>query len=339
MTSRPRGESTRSAASAGRPQTGSRTRSSPVPARRAPGGPAIASASSPAEVGDRVGAEFGGPVAAMRGRGTPRPPVRPRAGARPAPRSGRRCRWRRARARARRGCRPARQVSAIQAAIAESPSAAARSSLTSSRSGSIAVSGTTHSWAMEPSPGRMPAVQLNQTRWPAGMSSASAMTPTPWVPGTYGSAGAPKYEVPEAQSRSSGLIGRGRHPDQCLARLRGAAPGATRPPGARRGGGGPPPAWSRATSAVTGAGGVIVTLRSSHSAHHTGLIHGLIRRARVLGVGVGVGVVEDPGLRDLRVHALGPGVGAELALEVVDRLLDHLPGLAEVRRRPGGGRT
>ena len=53
----------------------------------------------------------------------------------------------------------------------------------------------------------MPAAQLNQTRWPAGMPSASATVPTPCVPGTYGSAGWPKYEVPEAQSRSRGLTG------------------------------------------------------------------------------------------------------------------------------------
>ncbi len=71
----------------------------------------------------------------------------------------------------------------------------------------MAVSGTTQNSASEPSPGAMPALQLNQTRWPAGAVSASATVPTPCVPGTYGTAGAPKYEVPEAQSRSSGLMG------------------------------------------------------------------------------------------------------------------------------------
>ena len=90
------------------------------------------------------------------------------------------------------GPQPPRQVSAIQAAMADSPSAAARSSLTPSVTGSTADSGTTHHSAMEPSPGRMPALELNQTRCPATMPSASSTTPTPWVPGTYGSAGAPK---------------------------------------------------------------------------------------------------------------------------------------------------
>ncbi len=50
----------------------------------------------------------------------------------------------------------------------------------------------THNSAIAPSPGAMPALPLNQTRWPAGELSASSTTPTPCVPGTYGSAGAPK---------------------------------------------------------------------------------------------------------------------------------------------------
>src|SRR5271169_6691358 len=47
-------------------------------------------------------------------------------------------------------------------------------------------------------------------------------------------------------------------------------------------------------------------------------------------LGVGVGVVEHLGLRDLRVHALGPGLRAELALEVLYGLLDHPPCLGQV---------
>ncbi len=60
---------------------------------------------------------------------------------------------------------------------------------------------TAYRSARVPSPGAMPADDATQTRRP------SSVTPTPWTPGTYGRAGWPKYDVPEAQSRSSGTIG------------------------------------------------------------------------------------------------------------------------------------
>ncbi len=53
---------------------------------------------------------------------------------------------------------------------------------------------------MLPSPGAIPADVANHTGRPSA-------TPTPWTPGTYGVAGTPKYDVPVAHSRSSGLIG------------------------------------------------------------------------------------------------------------------------------------
>src|SRR5580698_6597509 len=46
--------------------------------------------------------------------------------------------------------------------------------------------------------------------------------------------------------------------------------------------------------------------------------------------GVGVGIVEDRGRGNLRVHALGPRVRSELPLQVLDGLPDDLPGLTQV---------
>ena len=56
---------------------------------------------------------------------------------------------------------------------------------------------------MLPWPGAMPADVGNQTVRPS-------ISPTPCTPGTYGVAGFPKYEVPVAHSRSSGVIGAAR---------------------------------------------------------------------------------------------------------------------------------
>ena len=53
---------------------------------------------------------------------------------------------------------------------------------------------------MLPSPGAIPADIGNHTACPSTV-------PTPCTPGTYGVRGTPKYDVPEAQSRSSGVIG------------------------------------------------------------------------------------------------------------------------------------
>ena len=47
----------------------------------------------------------------------------------------------------------------------------------------------------------MPADDETHTRRP------SSVTPTPCTPGTYGRAGAPKYDVPDAHNRSSGTSG------------------------------------------------------------------------------------------------------------------------------------
>ena len=60
---------------------------------------------------------------------------------------------------------------------------------------------------MLPSPELIPADVANQTRVAGASRSDSRTTPTPCTPGTYGVAGAPKYDVPVAQSRSSGVIG------------------------------------------------------------------------------------------------------------------------------------
>ncbi len=79
-----------------------------------------------------------------------------------------------------------RQVSAIQAAMAESPSAATRSSVHRLGSASAADSSMTQNVAMLPSPGFMPASQENQTRWPGARRSPSTTVPTPCTPGTYG---------------------------------------------------------------------------------------------------------------------------------------------------------
>ena len=70
-----------------------------------------------------------------------------------------------------------------------------------------ASSGTAHRSARVPSPGRIPAVVATKTRVPVARVPERSTTPTPWVPGTYGVAGRPKYDVPEAQSWSSGTIG------------------------------------------------------------------------------------------------------------------------------------
>src|SRR5580704_14411418 len=53
-----------------------------------------------------------------------------------------------------------------------------------------------------------------------------------------------------------------------------------------------------------------------------------LRRARVP-LGIGVGVIQHSGLRDLRVHSLGPGLRSELTLQVVDSLADDLAGLGK----------
>src|SRR5580700_4633228 len=53
-----------------------------------------------------------------------------------------------------------------------------------------------------------------------------------------------------------------------------------------------------------------------------------LRRARVP-LGIGVGVIQHSGLRDLRVHSFGPGVWSELTLQVTDGLTDDLAGLGE----------
>ena len=61
---------------------------------------------------------------------------------------------------------------------------------------------------MLPSPGAIPAEVANHTGVPAGTAAVPcSTTPTPWTPGTYGVAGTPKYDVPVAQSRSSGAMG------------------------------------------------------------------------------------------------------------------------------------
>src|SRR5262245_4270883 len=54
-----------------------------------------------------------------------------------------------------------------------------------------------------------------------------------------------------------------------------------------------------------------------------------LRRASVP-LRIGVRVVEHRGLRDLRVHALGPRVWPELTLQVLDGLADDLAGLGEI---------
>ena len=58
-----------------------------------------------------------------------------------------------------------------------------------------------------PSPGPVPAGVANHTGVPGGSPSASRTRPTPCTPGTYGSAGGPKYDVPLAHSTSSGVMG------------------------------------------------------------------------------------------------------------------------------------
>lgn len=86
------------------------------------------------------------------------------------------------------------------AATADSPRAATATGSAPGGSSTSASSRTAANWAMLPSPGAMPAPVGNQTVRPA-------CRPTPWTPGTYGVRGRPKYEMPLAHSRSSGVSG------------------------------------------------------------------------------------------------------------------------------------
>src|SRR5262245_60516633 len=86
------------------------------------------------------------------------------------------------------------------AATADNPSAPTSTGSTPSGSGTRSASATATVADMLPSPGRMPAVVGNQNDRPS-------CVPTPCTPGTYGVAGTPKYDVPLAHSRSSGVIG------------------------------------------------------------------------------------------------------------------------------------
>ena len=72
-----------------------------------------------------------------------------------------------------------RQVSAMWAAMAESPSAAISVGTTPSGSGTRSAVGTAAASAMLPSPGAMPADMGNHTARPSTV-------PTPCTPGTYG---------------------------------------------------------------------------------------------------------------------------------------------------------
>jgi hypothetical protein len=86
------------------------------------------------------------------------------------------------------------------AATADSPSAATSTGSTPGCSGTRSTSGTAARSAMLPSPGAIPAGVGNH-------AIRSPIRPTPCTPGTYGVAGCPKYDVPVAHSRSSGVIG------------------------------------------------------------------------------------------------------------------------------------
>ena len=57
-------------------------------------------------------------------------------------------------------------------------------------------SGTAHRSARLPSPGAIPADGRENTRVPGATTADCSTTPTPCTPGTYGSAGGPKYDVP-----------------------------------------------------------------------------------------------------------------------------------------------
>ena len=97
------------------------------------------------------------------------------------------------------------------AATADSPSAAISVGTAPSGSGTRSADGTAAASAMLPSPGAIPADIGNHTACPSTV-------PTPCTPGTYGVRGTPKYDVPEAHSRSSGTIGAAVTPHQHLAR-------------------------------------------------------------------------------------------------------------------------
>jgi hypothetical protein len=91
-------------------------------------------------------------------------------------------------------------VSAWWAATPESPRAAIATGSTPSGRVTTSSRATAATSLMLPSPGAIPAEVANHTGRPARV-------PTPWTPGTYGVPGTPKYDVPEAHSRSSGTIG------------------------------------------------------------------------------------------------------------------------------------
>ena len=122
-------------------------------------------------------------------------------------RPGRPPRRRRARAPARPACsRPARS------APSRPPPRTARAPRPpcpgpASSSGTTSTSGTAQRSARLPSPGAIPAESRRTT--PASRPAALGCSTTrpPARPGTYGSAGAPKYDVPDAHSRSSGTTG------------------------------------------------------------------------------------------------------------------------------------
>ena len=126
------------------------------------------------------------------------------------------------RARARPVAAARARTDAIQAATADSPRAAARSSLTPSGRASRAARAPRRTPPAGPSPGAMPALELNRTRSPGRGAVGFGHGADPLRPGPYGSAGAPKYKVPEARQVERVDRGRG-DPDQ---RLAGTAPGA-----------------------------------------------------------------------------------------------------------------
>ena len=207
LTSRPPGRRVRRAAAAGTPNSGSRTRST---------GPSHASRS---RVGQRLD------VVAARPATPPRPHRAPRA---------------RSRAGADRAAATTRPAPAVRASCTAAWPTTPPAPSTSTRS--PAASSPTRSSpsrrrrprvpAHRPAPGRprraaAPHRRRRPTRSPACCRRPAACrprwrtrpaipprrrrrtstVPTPCTPGTYGVAGTPKYEVPVAHSRSSGVIG------------------------------------------------------------------------------------------------------------------------------------
>ena len=98
-------------------------------------------------------------------------------------------------------------MSAFQAATAESPSAATELAVHAVRQCHQVRVRDRHRSAILPSPAPIPAGVANQTRVPTGRDAESRTLRPPAPPARTAWPGIPKYDVPVAQSRSSGVIG------------------------------------------------------------------------------------------------------------------------------------